>query len=182
MEYQKLSLEGACLLVPKLFGDSRGYFMETFRADEFRREVADVTFIQDNESLSGRGVVRGLHYQAGEKSQAKLVRVADGCVLDVIVDLRHGSPTFGQHLAVELSGENHRQLYVPRGFAHGFAVLSETARFIYKVDNYYAPEAERTLLLNDPALGIEWPFSDSEMIVSEKDRCGVPFDSLTDIF
>lgn len=182
MEYQKLSLEGAYLLVPKVFGDSRGYFMETFRADDFRRMVADVTFIQDNESMSSRGVVRGLHYQAGDRSQAKLVRVADGSVLDVIVDLRRDSPTFGRHLAVELSGENRRQLFVPRGFAHGFAVLSDTARFIYKVDNYYAPEAERTLLFNDQALEIEWPFSADEMKVSEKDLRGVPFDLLTDLF
>lgn len=182
MNYQKLPLDGVYMITPEVFGDKRGYFMETFKDAEFKANVADVDFVQENESMSVYGVVRGLHFQAGDKSQAKLVRVVSGRVLDVIVDLRLSSPTFGRHLAVELSSENRRQLFIPRGFAHGFAVLSNTAQFIYKVDNPYAPESERTLKFNDAALGIKWPFAPEQMVVSPKDMNGLPLDEITELF
>lgn len=182
MEYKALPIKGVYLMEPHVFGDIRGYFMETFRSDEFRREVADIEFVQDNESLSGRGVARGLHYQAGDKSQAKLVRVTEGKVIDIVVDLRRGSETFGQHLMVELSEDNHRMLFLPHGMAHGFVTLGERNRFIYKVDRYYAPEAERTLLLTDPALGIKWPVDPASLTLSAKDLTGVPLSELTDLF
>ena len=161
------------MLEPKVFGDARGYFMETFRQDEFDRMVSPVTFVQDNESKSTRGVLRGLHYQKGDYSQAKLVRVIQGRVLDVAVDLRKGSPTFLKHVAVELSGENKRQLFVPRGFAHGFVVLSDEAVFCYKVDNIYAPQAECCIRYDDPAIGIEWPLPTEELLLSAKDAQGI---------
>ena len=142
MKFTELSIPGVWMIEPKRFGDARGYFMESFKLDEFRSMVGDVTFVQDNESLSTMGVLRGLHYQKGEHSQAKLVRVSRGAVLDVVVDLRGDSPTFGRHLSVELTAENARQLFIPRGMAHGFVVLSDVAQFQYKVDNYYAPQAE----------------------------------------
>lgn len=182
MDYQKLPLDGVFLITPKVFGDQRGYFMETFKDAEFKANVADIDFVQENESMSVYGVVRGLHFQAGDKSQAKLVRVTSGRVLDVIVDLRRASSTFGCHLTVELSSENRHQLFIPRGFAHGFAVLSDIAQFVYKVDNPYAPEAERTLQFNDSRLGIEWPFAPETMIVSPKDMKGVPFDEFMELF
>ncbi len=182
MTYEQLSIEGVWLLTPRVFGDERGYFMETFKADEFCRNIGDVTFIQDNESQSSHGVVRGLHYQAGDRAQAKLVRVTEGRILDVIVDLRKKSPTFGQHLAIELSDVNKHQMFIPRGFAHGFAVLSDTARFQYKVDNVYDPSAERTLLFNDADLGIVWPVDNRLMTVSQKDLNGVRFNDLADLF
>ena len=158
---------------PKVFGDARGYFMETFRQDEFDRMVSPVTFVQDNESKSTRGVLRGLHYQKGEFSQAKLVRVIQGRVLDVAVDLRKSSPTFLKYVAVELSGENKRQLFVPRGFAHGFVVLSDEAVFCYKVDNVYAPQAECCIRYDDPAIGVEWPLPAEELLLSAKDAQGI---------
>lgn len=182
MEYTALPIEGVYLMEPRVFGDSRGYFMETFRSDEFRRRVADIEFVQDNESLSGRGVARGLHYQAGDNSQAKLVRVTEGRVIDIVVDLRRGSGTFGRHLMVELSEENHRMLFLPHGMAHGFVTMAERNRFVYKVDRYYAPESERTLLLTDPALGIEWPVDTVNLTLSAKDLAGVPLSELTDLF
>ena len=161
------------MLEPKVFGDARGYFMEAFRQDEFDRMVSPVTFVQDNESKSTRGVLRGLHYQKGDYSQAKLVRVIQGRVLDVAVDLRKGSPTFLKHVAVELSGENKRQLFVPRGFAHGFVVLSDEAVFCYKVDNVYAPQAECCIRYDDPAIGVEWPLPAEELLLSAKDAQGI---------
>lgn len=175
MNYKQLAIEGVWLLEPRIFGDSRGYFFESFKAEEFRRIVGDVTFVQENESLSSRGVLRGLHFQGGNSSQAKLVRVTEGEVLDVVVDMRHGSPTLGKYVAVNLSGDNHRQLFVPRGFAHGFVTLSPTARFQYKVDNLYDPSSEHTLAFDDPTVGVDWQVSPSEMIISEKDRKGISF-------
>ena len=169
MEYQKTDIEGVYLLKPKVFGDARGYFVETWKQADFDEHVGKVTFIQDNESKSSRGVLRGLHYQKGEWSQAKLVRVIKGRVLDVAVDIRKSSPTFGQHVMAELSDENKHQLFIPRGFAHGFLVLSDEAIFTYKVDNVYAPQAEAGIRWNDPALGIEWPIDPSEVLTSEKD-------------
>ncbi|MBO4464835.1 MAG: dTDP-4-dehydrorhamnose 3,5-epimerase [Prevotella sp.] len=169
MEYQKTDIEGVYLLKPKVFGDARGYFVETWKQSDFDEHVGKVTFIQDNESKSSRGVLRGLHYQKGEWSQAKLVRVIKGRVLDVAVDIRKNSPTFGKHVMAELSDENKHQLFIPRGFAHGFLVLSDEAIFTYKVDNVYAPQAEAGIRWNDPALGIEWPIDPSEVLTSEKD-------------
>ncbi|MCP9613048.1 dTDP-4-dehydrorhamnose 3,5-epimerase [Coprobacter tertius] len=174
MEFIEQKIPGVFIIEPKVFGDERGYFMETYRKDLFDANVAKTEFLQDNESCSTYGVLRGLHYQTGEYSQAKLVRVIEGKVLDVAVDLRKSSPTFGQHVAVELSSRNKRQLFIPRGFAHGFLVLSETAVFTYKVDNVYAPNAEASLQFNDPALQIHWPVPESEMILSSKDRSGKP--------
>lgn len=173
MEYIKTHIEGVFVLQPKVFGDARGYFMETFRQEEFDSMVASVRFVQDNESKSTRGVLRGLHYQKGAYSQAKLVRVIQGRVLDVAVDLRKSSPTFLQHVAVELSGENKRQLFVPRGFAHGFVVLSDEAVFCYKVDNVYAPQAECCIRYDDPAIGVEWPLPSEELLLSAKDAQGI---------
>ena len=148
--------------------------METYRQDLFEQHVGRVDFVQDNESRSTYGVLRGLHFQKGEFSQAKLVRVIEGRVLDVAVDLRKSSPTFGKYVAVELSDENARQLFIPRGFAHGFLVLSPTATFVYKVDNVYAPQSEASLIYNDPQVGIEWPIAEEEMLLSPKDRAGKP--------
>ena len=173
MEYIETAIKGVWQIQPKRFGDERGYFTETFKLEEFRAHIGPVTFVQDNESFSTRGVLRGLHYQQGEWSQAKLVRVSQGRVLDVAVDLRGGSPTFGCHVAVELSAQTGNQLFIPRGFAHGFVVLSEVAQFQYKVDNVYAPHSEATLAFDDPALGIDWQIPAQEMLLSEKDKRGV---------
>lgn len=173
MNYIKTAIEGVYIIEPKVFSDSRGYFMETWKQTEFNENVYKVDFIQENESKSSYGVVRGLHYQRGEFSQAKLVRVIRGCVVDVAVDLRRSSPTFGKHVMVELSDTNKRQLFIPRGFAHGFAVLSDEAIFTYKVDNVYAPQTEACIRWNDPALGIEWPLPESDVMTSEKDMRGV---------
>lgn len=169
MEYQKTDIEGVFLVKPRVFGDARGYFVETWKQADFDEHVGKVTFIQDNESKSSHGVLRGLHYQKGEWSQAKLVRVIKGRVLDVAVDIRKNSPTFGKHVIAELSEENKLQLFIPRGFAHGFLVLSDEAIFTYKVDNVYAPQAEAGIRWNDPALGIEWPVDPTEVLTSEKD-------------
>ncbi len=173
MEYIKTDVEGVFILEPKVFGDARGYFMETFRQEDFERAVGPVTFVQDNEARSSRGGLRGLHYQKGEYSQAKLVRVIKGSVLDVAVDLRKGSPTFLKHVAVELTGENKRQLFIPRGFAHGFLVLSPEAVFCYKVDNVYAPQAEGSIRFDDPTIGIQWPMPADELLLSPKDEAGL---------
>lgn len=178
MNYIKTDIDGVIIVEPRRFGDARGYFMETFKFDEFRTNVRDISFVQDNESFSSYGVLRGLHFQKGEFSQAKLVRVSRGTVLDVAVDLRAGSPTYGRHVAVELSDENCRQLFIPRGFAHGFVVLSDVAQFQYKVDNIYAPQSEATLRFDDPALSIDWRISPDKMKLSDKDLRGV---SLADI-
>ena len=170
MNFTEQKIKGVWVIEPKVFNDPRGYFFESFRQDEFDRNVGyHVDFIQDNESKSSYGVLRGLHYQKGEFSQAKLVRVVKGTVVDVAVDLRRSSPTFGKYVAVELSGENKRQLFIPRGFAHGFLVLSEEAVFTYKVDNVYAPQAEAGIAYNDPQVGIEWNIDPEKIILSEKD-------------
>lgn len=176
MKFTELSIKGVWLVEPHRFGDDRGYFAETFRADIFAHETGiGRPFVQDNESMSRHGVLRGLHYQAGEHSQAKLVRVTAGKIVDVAVDLRKSSPTFGQHVAIELSAENGLQLYIPRGFAHGFTVLSDYAQFQYKVDNAYCPGAERCIRFDDPALAIEWPMDSTRAILSPKDLDGTAF-------
>ena len=170
MEYIKTSIDGVWILEPKVFGDHRGYFFEVWRQEDFDAHIGHhVEFVQDNESKSSRGVLRGLHFQKDEYSQAKLVRVIQGSVLDVAVDVRKSSPTFGQYVAVELSDENKRQFFIPRGFAHGFLVLSDTAVFTYKVDNVYAPQAEGGVRWDDETIGIEWPIDRSEVVLSEKD-------------
>jgi dTDP-4-dehydrorhamnose 3,5-epimerase len=164
-------LKGCFIIEPQVFEDERGYFYESYNKNKFQAATGlDVNFIQDNQSFSGYGVLRGLHYQTGEAAQAKLVRVARGAVLDVAVDLRRDSDTFGQHVAVALSAENRQQLFVPRGFAHGFAVLSETAEFMYKCDNFYNKEFERGIIFNDATLNIDWKLKDDVVLVSQKDR------------
>ena len=182
MEFIEQAIQGVWVIEPKRFGDKRGYFSEVFKQAEFDAHVGRVDFVQDNESLSSKGVLRGLHFQRGECSQAKLVRVSQGIVLDVVVDLRHGSPTWGQHLAVELSADTGRQLFIPRGFAHGFVVLSDIAQFQYKVDNLYAPHSEATLRYDDPALGIDWRIDRDDMLLSEKDLKGHSLDEMTPDF
>lgn len=169
MEYKQTDIEGVYIIEPRVFEDARGYFFEAWKREDFERHVGRVDFLQDNESKSSRGVLRGLHYQKGELSQAKLVRVIKGRVLDVAVDIRRSSPTFGRHVMVELSEENKRQFFIPRGFAHGFLVLSDEAVFTYKVDNVYAPQAEAGIRWNDPQLGIRWPVDPAEVLTSEKD-------------
>ena len=170
MEYIKTAIDGVWIIEPKVFHDQRGYFFEAWKQADFDEHIGrHVEFIQDNESKSGYGVLRGLHYQKGELSQAKLVRVIKGRVLDVAVDIRKSSPTFGQYVAVELSEDNKRQFFIPRGFAHGFLVLSDEAIFTYKVDNVYAPQAEAGIRWNDETIGIEWPIDPKEVVTSEKD-------------
>ena len=169
MEYKATEIEGVYIIEPRVFNDARGYFFEAFKQSEFEEHIGKVNFIQDNESKSGYGVLRGLHYQKGDLSQAKLVRVIKGRVLDVAVDIRKSSPTFGKHVMVELSDENKRQFFIPRGFAHGFLVLSDEAIFTYKVDNVYAPQAEATIRFDDPDLGIVWPINQQDVLTSEKD-------------
>jgi dTDP-4-dehydrorhamnose 3,5-epimerase len=175
MEFKETSIKGVYVIEPRVFKDARGYFVETWKQAEFNEHVGRVDFIQDNESKSSYGVLRGLHYQKGDLSQAKLVRVISGRVLDVAVDLRRNSPTFGQHVMVELSGENKRQFFIPRGFAHGFLVLSDEAIFTYKVDNAYAPQAEASILWNDEQLSIDWPLGGDQLLLSEKDKKAKPF-------
>lgn len=169
MEYKATEIEGVYIIEPRVFNDARGYFFEAFKQSEFEEHIGKVNFIQDNESKSGYGVLRGLHYQKGDLSQAKLVRVIKGRVLDVAVDIRKSSPTFGKHVMVELSDENKRQFFIPRGFAHGFLVLSDEAIFTYKVDNVYAPQAEASIRFDDPDLGIVWPINQQDVLTSEKD-------------
>ena len=170
MDYKKTEIEGVYIIQPKVFKDNRGYFMETFRQSDFDAGIGrHVEFIQDNESKSSRGVLRGLHYQKGEASQAKLVRVIKGRVVDVAVDIRSSSKTFGRYVMVELSEENKTQFFIPRGFAHGFLVLSDEAIFTYKVDNAYAPQQEASIRYDDPDIAIEWPMDMAEVITSEKD-------------
>ncbi len=169
MNYIETEIQGVYVLEPRVFQDARGYFMETWNQADFDKHVGKVTFIQDNESKSSYGVLRGLHYQKGEFSQAKLVRVIKGRVLDVAVDIRSSSPTFGKYVLAELSEENKRQLFIPRGFAHGFLVLSDEAVFTYKVDNVYAPQAEAGIKWNDEDIAIEWPIDPKDLILSEKD-------------
>ena len=175
MEYIETRIKGVWLLEPRVFNDARGYFMETYRKEDFDEKIGKVDFVQDNESKSSYGVVRGLHYQRGTWSQAKLVRVTEGSVFDVAVDLRRWSDTFGQYVAFELSAENKRQLFIPRGFAHGFAVMSETAVFTYKVDNIYMPSSEASICYDDSTIGVDWPISPEKMLLSSKDLNGVSF-------
>ncbi len=175
MEYEETSIKGVWILTPKVFNDNRGYFFEAWKKSDFEAHVGKVDFIQDNESKSSYGVLRGLHYQEGEFSQAKLVRVIKGKVLDVAVDLRKSSPTFGKHVMVELSEDNKRQLFIPRGFAHGFLVLSPEAIFTYKVDNIYAPAHEASIRWNDPQIGINWPIDQKDVVTSPKDLEGKKF-------
>lgn len=170
MNVVKTDIEGVLVIEPRVFGDARGYFFESFNARDFAAQTGvDVHFVQDNESRSCHGVVRGLHFQRPPYAQAKLVRVVEGEVLDVAVDIRRQSPTYGQHVSAVLSAENHRQFFVPKGFAHGFAVLSETAVFQYKCDEYYHPEAEGAIAWNDPTLAIDWRIAAAEVLLSEKD-------------
>ena len=180
MEVIKTAIEGLVIIEPKVFKDSRGYFFESFSQREFEDKVRNINFVQDNESMSSYGVMRGLHFQRPPYTQSKLVRCVKGKVLDVAVDIRKGSPTYGQHVAVELSEDNHRQFFVPRGFAHGFTVLSETAVFQYKCDNFYAPEADGGISIKDESLGINWQIPLDKAILSEKDikhLCLKDFDS-----
>jgi dTDP-4-dehydrorhamnose 3,5-epimerase len=170
MNVIKTPIEGLVIIEPRLFGDDRGYFFESFNQREFEQEIGPVTFVQDNESKSCYGVIRGLHFQKGEHAQSKLVRVVKGAVLDVAVDIRPGSPTYGMHFAVELTGENHLQFFLPRGMAHGFSVLSEEAVFQYKCDNFYCRESEGAIAWDDPDLGIDWRIPKGKVILSEKDR------------
>jgi dTDP-4-dehydrorhamnose 3,5-epimerase len=171
MSIVKTELEGVYIIEPKVFGDARGYFFESYSKERFFQETGyDIDFVQDNESMSSYGVLRGLHFQKGEHAQSKLVRVVRGKVLDVAVDIRKGSPTFGKHVSVELSGDNHRQLFIPRGFAHGFVVLSDDVIFAYKCDNVYCKAAEKGMRFDDPALCIEWPDVGVPLVLSEKDR------------
>ena len=170
MEVIKTAIDGVLILEPRIFKDARGYFFESFSSREFEEKVCKTTFVQDNESFSGYGVVRGLHFQKPPFTQSKIVRVIKGSVLDVAVDIRKGSPTFGQHVAVELTGENHRQVFIPRGFAHGFAVLSDEVLFQYKCDNFYAPQSEGGIAWNDPDLNIDWRIPKDKIILSEKDK------------
>ena len=171
MEFLKTDIQDLLVLKPKVFGDARGYFFESYSAQEFNAAVgSEVTFVQDNESLSTYGVIRGLHFQCPPFAQAKLIRCVHGRVLDVAVDLRVDSPTYGKHFAIELSGENHLQLFIPRGFAHGFAVLSKEAVCQYKCDNYYAPESENGISVFDTSLGINWGIDIADAVLSEKDK------------
>ena len=183
MEVIKTEIEGVVIIEPKIFGDERGYFFESFNAAEFARKVGvNTVFVQDNESKSKYGVLRGLHFQKGEFAQSKLVRVVEGRVIDVAVDIRRGSQTFGKHVAVELSKENKRQLFIPRGFAHGFAVLSEEAVFQYKCDNLYAPDHEGAIAWNDPKIGIDWQIRPEDAILSEKDKKHPTLDEAEELF
>lgn len=171
MTIVKTEIEGVFVVEPRVFGDSRGYFFESFNQRDFAQQTGiNVSFVQDNESCSHYGVVRGLHFQLPPYAQSKLVRVVEGRVLDVAVDIRRNSPTYGQHVAVELSAENKRQFFLPKGFAHGFAVLSETAIFQYKCDDYYHPEAEGAIAWDDPTLAIDWKVAAADVLLSEKDR------------
>ena len=170
MNIIETNIEGVIIIEPRLFEDERGYFFESFNQKEFQEKVCKTTFIQDNESKSSYGVIRGLHFQKPPFAQSKLVRVVKGAVLDVAVDIRKGSPTFGQHVAVELTEDNHRQFFIPRGFAHGFSVLSKEVIFQYKCDNFYAPQSEGAIAWDDPDLGIYWQISIYEILLSEKDK------------
>lgn len=180
MEVIKTAIDGVVIIEPKVFGDARGYFFESFSQRDFEARVAPVSFVQDNESRSSYGVLRGLHFQCPPYAQAKLVRCVSGKVLDVAVDLRRGSPTYGQHVAAELSEENHRQLFIPKGFAHGFSVLSESAVLQYKCDEFYAPQSEGGISILDKSLGIDWKIPEDKTILSAKDsvrQCLADFDS-----
>ena len=170
MEFIKTEIPEVYIIEPSVFGDNRGYFSESFNLEKFEENVYPIKFVQDNESKSSKGVLRGLHFQKPPFNQAKLVRCIKGSVMDVAVDIRKGSPTYGKHVAIELSGENKRQLFVPRGFAHGFSVLSETAVFAYKVDNIYAPASDSGIRFDDKDLDIDWGLKEEEVQLSEKDK------------
>jgi dTDP-4-dehydrorhamnose 3,5-epimerase len=177
MDYIDTKIPDVKIIQPKVFGDERGFFMETFRDDDFRKNCRDVIFVQDNHSKSSHGILRGLHYQL-EQTQGKLVRVVSGEVYDVAVDMRQSSNTFGQHVGVILSAENKRQLWVPEGFAHGFYVMSDSAEFVYRCTDYYAPEYEQSIAWNDPDIDIDWPLVDGVApLLSEKDKVGANFKS-----
>lgn len=182
MNVIKTDIEGLVIIEPRLFRDARGYFFESFSEREFAEKVAPVKFVQDNESRSSYGVLRGLHFQKPPYAQAKLVRVVKGRVLDVAVDLRKGAPTYGKYVAVELSEDNHLQFFLPRGFAHGFCVLSDEVVFQYKCDNYYVPQSEGAVIWNDPDLGIDWRIPQEDVVLSDKDRCHPAFKELDDVF
>ena len=182
MKLLKTDIEGVVILEPEVYGDERGYFFEAYSQRRFDELVGVVRFVQENESKSRYGVVRGLHYQRGDAAQAKLVSVVKGCVLDVAVDIRKDSPTFGRYVAVELSEQNKRQMFVPRGFAHGFAVLSDEAIFQYRCDNYYAPTEERGIAWNDPAIGIDWGVPVEQVILSAKDTANPLLTDAVDLF
>lgn len=169
MEVIKTAIDGVYILEPRIFRDDRGYFFESFSQREFEEKIGEINFVQDNESKSSYGVMRGLHFQRPPYAQSKLVRCVKGAVLDVAVDIRKGSPTYGQHVAVELTADNHRQFFIPRGFAHGFAVLSDEAIFQYKCDNFYAPQADGGISIMDASLNIDWQIPTEKAILSEKD-------------
>ncbi len=171
MDFIATELEGCYIIEPKVFADERGYFMESFNENTLQKETETAThFVQDNQSFSSKGVLRGLHYQVGEHAQAKLIRVLSGEVLDIAVDIRPNSKTYGKHVSIVLSGENQKQLFIPKGFAHGFLVLSKTATFFYKCDNFYNKESEGGIIYNDPTLNIDWGFLEKELLISEKDK------------
>ena len=183
MEFISQSIPDVWVIEPKVHDDDRGYFVEIFRQDEFEHALGyKVNFVQDNESKSSKGVLRGLHFQLAPHAQSKLVRVIEGAVLDVAVDIRKGSPSFGQHVAVELSDDNKKQLFIPRGFAHGFVVLTDTATFAYKVDNYYSPECDRGLAFDDIDLNIDWQLTKQQLLLSDKDTQQPTLSVLTDCF
>jgi dTDP-4-dehydrorhamnose 3,5-epimerase len=182
MKFIKTKIPDVIIVEPTIFGDNRGYFLESYNQKKFEEVVGEISFVQDNESKSSEGVLRGLHFQKPPFNQAKLVRCTDGRVMDVVVDLRKGSPTYGKHLAIELTGDNMKQLFVPRGFAHGFSVLSETATFAYKVDNNYAPEYDFGIIWNDKDLNIDWGLEESKIKLSDKDKGLVFFKDLDSPF
>ncbi|MBQ3147919.1 MAG: dTDP-4-dehydrorhamnose 3,5-epimerase [Alistipes sp.] len=182
MKVIKTAIEDVVIIEPDVFGDSRGYFFESYSQKKFDEQVRPVRFVQDNESKSKYGVLRGLHFQKGKDAQSKLVRVVKGRVLDLAVDIRKGSPTFGKYVAVELTEDNHRQLFVPRGFAHGFSVLSEEVIFQYKCDNLYAPESEGAIAWNDPEIGIDWQLPAEDVLLSAKDSAHPMLKDVTDLF
>jgi dTDP-4-dehydrorhamnose 3,5-epimerase len=182
MKFIKTEILDVYIIEPSVFGDDRGYFLESFNLNKFEENVCPIKFVQDNESKSSRGVLRGLHFQKPPYDQAKLVRCIEGKVMDVALDIRKGSPTYGKHVAVELSEENKRQLFVPRGFAHGFSVLSDSAVFAYKVDNTYAPEYDSGIRFDDPTLNIDWGLTNGEVLLSQKDKNLVPFKDLNSPF
>ena len=183
MKFIPQSIPDVWIIEPEVHGDERGYFVETFRQDKFEDALGyKVNFIQDNESKSSKGVLRGLHFQLAPHAQSKLVRVIEGAVLDIAVDIRKGSPNFGQHVAVELSGDNKKQMFIPRGFAHGFVVLTDTATFAYKVDNYYSPVCDRGLVFDDIDLKIDWQLSEQQLLLSDKDTQQPSLSELIDCF
>lgn len=182
MKMTRTDIEGLVVIEPRVYGDSRGYFFESFSQREFEKEVGQVRFVQDNESKSSYGVIRGLHFQKPPHTQSKLVRVVKGRVLDVAVDLRRDSKTYGKYFSVELTEDNHLQLFIPKGFAHGFAVLSDEAVFQYKCDEFYAPESEGAIAWNDPDIGVDWQIPEDKVILSEKDKKHPSFKDLDVLF